>query len=259
MCRGSLIVVCAGAAGSLILGVFGCQGPPRDTSQMLRHRLRPDTRVVSRVVYYPERPAQALTFQAKRELEANTVGGCDRAIALVCHVLCTREPYSTASAMDSVTRWALRWEKQERMCPLIERAFESEDPFIRWAGIRSAYYLGHDELAARELEKDYPTLLIRPDPVPWWAVPFWRPEARRAARYAPAHYLAGVRENMIRLVGEYGIQDAITVLRAIETDSAEWDEGSKRAARAVAKTLESAGVPDASAMNGGVSRHSNHP
>jgi hypothetical protein len=154
-------------------------------------------------------------------------------------------PYRVAVLVDEVAGWANLHDRQCDITTLVDRCCDSEDSLVRWAGIRLAYHTDQQGLAEELLRRDYATMLIRPDPPPWWAVAWWDPLFRGLpiafVTKTPAWYIAGVREDAICWIGEFGIVEAIPILRCVEADHHEWYTGTKEAARA---SLSSLGVEE---------------
>ena len=90
----------------------------------------------------------------------------------------------------------------------------------------------------RSLEKDYPSLLIRPDPTPWWAAAWWREEQNLFNRLNAAATVAALRGRLIEMIGEYGIKEAKPVLHAIIADGWEWFDEEKQSAKESLKALD---------------------
>lgn len=108
--------------------------------------------------------------------------------------------------------------KPDILRPLAEQCLLSEDPIIRWAGVYAASAMGDDRLVAETLAKDYTTLLVRPEPRPWWISAWWTDEQSLFNRLNAFGAVEGLRSQMIELLGKHDIQRAKPVLKAIIED-----------------------------------------
>ena len=185
-----------------------------------------EVQVVGRILRYPDRDAFVPLEELEAMVPATTEQECQAVFDQARVILDgTDDPFIIASTLAELSTVTFEDDEQkQKLYPIVERCLAHPDRLIRWIGIRKAHGdLKDRDLARRALTEDCYSLLIRPDPVPWWDVP-WEIEwsLRGFYRYDPAILLGGTRVYLIKLLGEYRIVRAIPVLSAIAEDSGEW-------------------------------------
>ena len=199
--------------------------------------------MVGRILGYPDRDAFVPLRELKAMVPATTEQECQAVFDKAREILDgTDDPFIIASTLVELSTVAFQDDQQkQKLYPIVERCLVHPDRLVRWLGIEAAHGdLKDRDLARRALTEDCYSLLIRPDPVPWWDVP-WEIEwsLRGFYRYDPAILLGGIRVYLIQLVGEYRIVRAMPVLSAIAEDCAEWRCDAKANARQALDLLKS--------------------
>jgi hypothetical protein len=139
-------------------------------------------------------------------------------------------PCVVANLMVNISNFAPTTAKAGLIRPLARECLESDDPLVRWSGIWSLERLGDRPSVRSALLKDYASLLIRPDVSRWWATAWWKDENSKFNRRNAAVTVAGLRADLVALLGKYRITEARSVLLAVIDDDCEWYGGLKATA-----------------------------
>jgi len=194
-------------------------------------------RTVPRVMWMPDTAIGREARHVAREIGSAPYGEHNTVIARAQRVVESGEFGPAAWLMtDGVLRWAIRLGHQRDVLPLVRQCLAHEDRLVRWAGIVVAKKLGYEQTMYAALVENYASLLIRPEPEPWWTVP---PDPGYPVfpryRNSDTALARACRGQVLALLGEYGVQEAEPVLQAIVADR--WDRDARTKAAAALERL----------------------
>ena len=198
-------------------------------------------RVVGCVIGPKVGDEQRKALQLGEALDRGAEIDVDNVVEMVGHYIDSCDPDTVSTLMSYVMPWAGRHDYQDRMRPLVEKCLSSHDPFVRWVGAATAWRCLDRPRIREALMKDFWTVLIRPDPLPWWAsteVPM--PDAANAYffRKQAAWNLSAERGAVIRRLGEHGIQEALPVLEALDPGDDACIQNAKEEALELLRAIE---------------------
>lgn len=190
-------------------------------------------RVVGRIISFPKNlDDDRAVRELRAELSRDGAGLPKEVLDHATTMMANGDPYVIAYMSIGVKEWLRKNPAPEKIdvCRMLARqCLAHPDRLIRWSGVNLATAIGDSELVIEALRTDYPSLLIRPDPIPAIRIPLVKYRNHFVMyREVPATICAFARQVAIEQCGKLHIFEAYDVLNAISLD--EWEYGTRESA-----------------------------